>query len=43
MRSLLLSILLLVVASPGALAAGVVDLYWNGCTGPIDRVVSAGQ
>src|SRR5689334_15925053 len=43
MRSLALSILLLGVVANGAIADPVVDLYWNGCAGPIDRAVVTGD
>jgi hypothetical protein len=43
MRSLALSILLLGVVANGAVADPVVDLSWNGCAGPIDRAVAAGD
>src|SRR5258707_15887970 len=43
MRALALSILLLGVVANGAIADPVVDLSWNGCAGPIDRTVAAGD
>jgi hypothetical protein len=43
MRSLPLSILLLGIVAHAAGAAGVVDLAWNGCTGPVDRAVVTGD